>query len=328
MKSALAVLALVLALPCAASAGSVEWIQNDYDGALARAKEQKKLVHLHWTATWAPWSRELEDKTFADDGVAAFLGANFINLRMDLDKYAQTAQKFHVGQVPDSIFLMADGRAVKRVVGYMDAAEFLAEAKKAVGNAERLPVLEELVKKDERTAETRMELATLLAGAGDSDLADKHFRAVVELDKDNAKGLASEAWVRLGDASFLANEPNMQEAKKAYQAAQALDPKNEKRWTDNAEVKLAEIEMNGNPAEARKMLEKVVADYPKTDGAAEAMFMIAALMADGDQDLDGAEAQLKKLQAEMPDDPWAKAVPPVLKQIESMRKPKENKDGK
>ena len=51
-------------------------------------------------------------------------------------------------------------------------------------------------------------------------------------------------------------------------------------------------------------------------------------MADGDQDLDAAEAQLKKLQAEMPDDPWAKAVPPVLKQIESMRKPKDNKDNK
>jgi len=52
MRIAAASLVLGLALARAAAAGEVNWIQDDFDKAVATAKEQKKLVHMNWWATW------------------------------------------------------------------------------------------------------------------------------------------------------------------------------------------------------------------------------------------------------------------------------------
>jgi hypothetical protein len=46
--------ALAAAFGCAgaAAAGGIDWIQNDYDKAVAQAKESGKLVLMNWHADW------------------------------------------------------------------------------------------------------------------------------------------------------------------------------------------------------------------------------------------------------------------------------------
>ncbi|MCE9584787.1 MAG: DUF255 domain-containing protein [Planctomycetes bacterium] len=325
---AMIALGLVLGLTRLGFAGGLDWIENDYDKALAKAKESGKLVHVHWGADWCGWCHKLEDETLSADAVREFMNSTFVNLKIDKDKYGQLAEKFHVGGIPDTQFLTAEGRVVKRIVGYLPAEDFLAAVKTVPESWKKIQDLEASVAKDDKDGASRLELAKLLGDAGDAEAAAKQLHLVIEIDKDNAKGLAVEAWWLLGDAQLSSDEPDIAIAKEALGKVVALDPKNEKGRVDNAAVKLAEILLESNPKDAKAALEKVVADYPKSDGAGEAMFMIGAAMANTDSDFDGAAAMFKKLAAEMPDDPWAKRVPDVLKQLEMMKNKKDGGDDK
>ncbi len=312
---------IVLGMARAAAAGGPEWIENDYDKAVARAKETGKLVHVHWRRDGCKWCADLEEKTLAAEDVAKFLGETFVNVRMDRTKYAQLAQKFHVESTPDTQFLAPDGRLVRRVIGFLPAAEFLAEAQAVPGTWKKIQELEAVIATNDKDAAVRLELGRLLAAGGDLDGAEKHLRAAAEADKDNAKGAALEAWWTLGEAVMREEKPDIAKAKEALGKVQELDPKNEKGRLDNAAVQLARIQLNSDPAGARTALEKITADYPGTDGAAEATFVLAAaILADIDRNYDAAEAALKKLAADMPDNAWAKRVPAALEELAALRK--------
>lgn len=305
----------------AALAGGPEWIENDYDKAVARAKETGKLVHIHWRRDGCRWCADLQEKTLAADEVAAFLAEAFVNVRMDREKYSQLGQKFRVESTPDTHFLAPDGRLIRRVTGFLPAAEFLAEAKAVPAAWKRMQELETALAANAADAAARLELGRLLAGGGDLDGAEKHLRAAAEADKDNATGAALEAWSVLADAVMREEKPDVAKAKEALGKVQELDPKNEKGRLDNAAVLLARIQLNSDPKGAREALEKVAADWPGTDGAAEATFVLAAaILAEIDRNYDAAEAALKKLAADLPDDPWAKRVPAALEQLAVMRK--------
>jgi tetratricopeptide (TPR) repeat protein len=250
---------------------------------------------------------------------------NFVNLKVDKDKYEQLASKFKVGGIPDTIFVTGEGRIVKRIVGYMPAEDWLKEIRGVPEAWKKLQEAEAAVAKDEKDAAARVELGKLLIGAGDGDGAEKHLKKATELDADNAKGLALEAWWLLADAQMSSDEPNMAKAKEALEKVVALDGKNEKGRRDNADAKLAGMLADSDPKAARTAFEKVVADWPNTDGAFEAMFMIGALMANVDGDLDGAEAQMKKVVEADPNGDWGKRADFAIKQIAKMRKGKKEK---
>lgn len=312
---------IVLSLGRAAMADGPEWIENDYDKAVARAKETGKLVHVHWRRDGCKWCTDLQEKTLAADGVAKFLGETFVNVRMDRAKYAQLAQKFHVESTPDTQFLTPEGRLVRRVTGFLPAAEFLAEAQAVPAAWKKIQELEAAATANEKDAAVRLELGRVLAAAGDLEGAEKHLRAAAEADKDNAAGAALEAWWTLGEALMREEKPDIAKAKEALGKVQELDPKNAKGRLDNAAVQFARIQLNSDPGGARTALEKISTDYPGTDGAAEATFVLAAaILADIDRNFDAAEAALKKLAAEMPDDPWAKRVPAALEELAALRK--------
>ncbi|MEK7465930.1 MAG: thioredoxin fold domain-containing protein [Planctomycetota bacterium] len=312
---------IALALCRAASAGGIEWIDNDYDKAVAKAKEAGKLVLVHWRKDGCHWCTDLQEKTLATDDVAKFLGETCVSVRMDRAKYGQLAEKFHVDATPDTQFHSSDGRVVKRIVGFLPAEQFLAEAQSAPEAWKRIQELEAAIAKDDKDAASKLDLGRLLAAAGDLDAADRHLRAAAGLDTDNAKGLALEAWWTMADSRMREPRPDVGLAKEALAKVQELDPKNEKGRMDNAAVQLARIELNAAPKLAKASLEKIMADYPGTDGAAEAMFVLAAdVLVDIDRNFDAGEAMLKKLAAEMPEDPWAKRVPAALEQLAVIRK--------
>jgi hypothetical protein len=52
MRKAMLPAAAVLLLARLAPAGGVEWINDDYDKAVAKAKETGKLVLINWHADW------------------------------------------------------------------------------------------------------------------------------------------------------------------------------------------------------------------------------------------------------------------------------------
>lgn len=313
--------AIALAFSGAASAAGPEWIENDFDKAVARAREAGKLVHVLWRKADCHWCTDLEEKTLASEEVAKFLSDTCINVRMDRTKYGQLAEKFRVDAAPETQFVTSDGRVVKRIIGFLPAEQFLAEARSAPEAWKKIQELEAALAKDDKDAASHLDLGRLLAAAGDLDAADRHLRAATDADKDNAKGLALEAWWTMADARMGSARPDVGKAKEALARVQELDPKNEKGRLDNAAVQLARIQVNSDPKGAKAALEKIAADYPGTDGAAEAMFVLAAdILIDIDRNFDAGEALLKQLAAAMPDDPWARRVPAALEQLGAIRK--------
>lgn len=252
--------------------------------------------------------------------MASFSNETFVNLHVDKDKQGALADRFKVGGIPDTLFVTADGKVVTRIVGFLPADGFLKKLQAVPALHKKRTEADAAISKDANDPAAHLALGQCLASSGAYAEAETHFQAVIDTDKDNAKGLAVQAWFGMGGARMDDEEnQDLTGAKEAFGKVVELDAKNEKGNTDNAAVLLARIKVDADPKAARADYEKALADFPKTDGAAEAMFMIGALMAEQDEDYDGAEKQMKKLIEEMPESEWAAQAKNVLPIIDKMR---------
>ena len=120
-----------LALSISAVA-AVDW-QNSYATALARAKQEKKLVMVDIYATWCLPCKQLEKETFANKDVEARLSNQVISVKLDLEKIldnAELAKQFARDTIPYVVFLDSDGKKLSEFVGFLTADEFLKELDK------------------------------------------------------------------------------------------------------------------------------------------------------------------------------------------------------
>ena len=95
----------------------IEW-QSFADG-MSRGKFENKKVFLHFYAEWCAACKVMEEKTFKDPGVIASLNANFIPIKVDVDREKQTSAMFKVQLLPDTFFLAADSDIIGHRPGYI-----------------------------------------------------------------------------------------------------------------------------------------------------------------------------------------------------------------
>ncbi len=121
----------VLLLPVACSRDSaestVDWIY-DYHDALSRAQSENKPVMIDFWATWCTPCKTMDATTYADEEVGTFLNANFINLKVDVDK-SNLAQVYNIRSIPQVVFLSPDGSEIagRRIAGLNYPDPFLAK---------------------------------------------------------------------------------------------------------------------------------------------------------------------------------------------------------
>jgi thiol:disulfide interchange protein len=85
----------------------------------------KRLQLVYVGAKWCAPCRQMKAHTFADPAVAAAIARDFSFLPLDVDVDKEAAKKFGVTKVPTTIVLDADGRELRRMVGYRPPAAFL-----------------------------------------------------------------------------------------------------------------------------------------------------------------------------------------------------------
>lgn len=103
------------------------WMSQDLEGALARAKAEKKLVLVDIYAEWCAQCKELDHKTWPAPEVDAWIRQNAVAVRIDTDKQRpDLAKKLEVRSYPSVILLDADGKELRRILGFQKPEQMRA----------------------------------------------------------------------------------------------------------------------------------------------------------------------------------------------------------
>ncbi len=110
---------------------AIKWTYS-LDEGLAKAKKQSKPVMIDFMAVWCQPCKAMEDSTFSNRGVVRRAG-DFVPVRIDIDKQRDVAAKYNglarkyggIG-IPNILFLAADGKKLKHIVGYYGPGQLIA----------------------------------------------------------------------------------------------------------------------------------------------------------------------------------------------------------
>jgi thioredoxin-related protein len=113
---------------------------------LAKAKAENKLIFVDAFTTWCGPCKDMAEQTFPSEELGSFVNDKFISVKVQMDKTPidneDTRNWYHDAQIleqqheihsyPTILFLDADDKVISRAIGYRDARNLIAEAKKAI----------------------------------------------------------------------------------------------------------------------------------------------------------------------------------------------------
>jgi thiol-disulfide isomerase/thioredoxin len=137
-----------------------------FDAALAEATTNNKIVLIDFFTTWCGPCKRLDQTTWKDEKVCAWLAETTVALKIDAEKQAELAQRFAVTAYPTIVFVRADGAFMDRIVGYRAPEAFLADAADALAGRTAIVRAKRAFAGHENETMARAEYAGALANAG------------------------------------------------------------------------------------------------------------------------------------------------------------------
>lgn len=118
----------------------VNFIKNNWDKALAQAKNENKIIFVDVYADWCGPCRSLSETTFQNEEVAKYFNKHFINLKIDGDseQSLEFIESYPVSAYPTLYFISPKGDIVRKVTGYQDVDEMILLGEIAL-NPEKSP---------------------------------------------------------------------------------------------------------------------------------------------------------------------------------------------
>jgi len=112
----------------------VKYFAGTLSQALEVAQTQNKPVFIKGYTDWCGYCKLLDRKTLADEGVASYLNAHFINLRVNMERAdgPEIANKYRIKGFPTMLVLSPTGKELDRYTGFRDAATLKPELEKAI----------------------------------------------------------------------------------------------------------------------------------------------------------------------------------------------------
>lgn len=127
-------LLLAMAPATPAATGTEFRTPASWQEATAAAKAEQKYLFLDAYTDWCGWCKVMDRNTFADSTVAAFMNANFVNVKIEMERGfgIDVAMRYRISGFPQFLVFTPDGTLVYRMFGYQPPADFLPELRKAL----------------------------------------------------------------------------------------------------------------------------------------------------------------------------------------------------
>ncbi len=117
----------------------IQFIEADWNKALAEAKKQKKLIFLDAYASWCGPCKLLKKNTFPDKEAGEYFNKNFINVAMDMEKGDGPAlsKKYAVNAYPTLIITDSEGKIITYTQGYMNPKQLIDFGKHGITQSKK-----------------------------------------------------------------------------------------------------------------------------------------------------------------------------------------------
>ena len=103
------------------------WMEQDYEGALAKAKSEKKLLVVDVWAEWCAACKELDEKTWPDPKLSAWIAQNAVAVRVDTyNARKDLEQPLRILGYPTVLVLDGDGKILRRREGFQKPEDMQA----------------------------------------------------------------------------------------------------------------------------------------------------------------------------------------------------------
>jgi len=129
---------LTIGIPVFAFSQGINFFHGTWSEAMAGAKAEQKLIFVDAYASWCGPCKRMAANVFPDPQVGDYFNANFINLKIDMEKpeNSEFAGKYPVSAYPTLLILDAEGKIVHKHVGGLAADGLIAFGQKAAGKTD------------------------------------------------------------------------------------------------------------------------------------------------------------------------------------------------
>lgn len=163
----------------------IKFFHGSFAEALTKAEQEDKLIFMDAFTTWCGPCKRMAASVFPDENVGAFYNANFINLKVDMEKGEGPglAQRYGVKSYPTLLYIGADGKVVHQGSGARPADAFIELGQDALKKFDKSIALGKLYNEGKRDAATVLAYIKALNQVGKPSLriANEYLSAQKDL---------------------------------------------------------------------------------------------------------------------------------------------------
>lgn len=129
-------------ISCAQDAKGVKWEDKSFKEVLKMAAEDengRNLVFLDCYASWCGPCKYMASKVFTTEAAGNYFNANFINMKLDMEKGEgiDVADTYKIRLYPTFLILDPKGKELGRIEGGDEVEAFIQKVKNAVAKIEK-----------------------------------------------------------------------------------------------------------------------------------------------------------------------------------------------